>query len=881
MAAHRPPSMQPVRQPLVQRVMRSLAWRLLGVAGLLLSALPAHALDYVFPGTLPAGCADNSGGSYDCPAMVLGAGDTVTIAAPMPATITFHGALSVGAGSFINQGGNASDLQLVVNGAFGLGANSILMGSVRTVGAGAVVVGAGGTVGGSIDTDVGYVSLGASASIGGSITTVTGYVSLAASGRIAGSIRTSTGYVELGALASVLSSIETLDAGYVLMGVGAQVSGPIAVSGEGYVMLGDNAIAWSSISTLSGPITVGAGAQVAGQVSTQGTALITIGAGGVIFSVCCNPTNADCVSGNVAVACIAPSTMTPVNFECLETGAALANLVTSPGLRNPLYTKLAGTSFTLDVAALRTDGTLQDSYGLMTSQVATVELVAGAGVTACTSRAAAVASQAITFSSSDKGRKTVTFNVPAASGDLRCRITDANRTPNIVGCSSDDFSVRPGGVTLLTAAMAPGPSAAALPGVRTGAGFALRATTPASDAYTGALLLDAAKLSAQSPGQDTQVQSGGAVGVLAAVALAANAADINATYSEVGYLYLAPGAYRDDIFTAVDRLTGDCISDTTGDQNLATTLVNGQYGCSVGTQATVSLGRFFPDHFEVTLPVSTPACAVGTPFSYFGQDGFTTAFTLTASNADSVPTRNYTGAYARLNPGAYATYGFESSALPAGAVLAPSALAPSGSWDQGVARVSVRHQVGRPAAPTPETLVSISAAPFDGEVKPTARTAVGEGVRLRFGRLRMKNAYGSELLALPVPLEAQYWVAGGYYVTNTDDSCTAIPAASIVMGNYLAPLAACQTRLSPAGAAVLRSGKLPAPGLVLSRPGAGHAGSVDLELNVTTVAHGATCVSATGSGAMAAQMPWFGSSPGARATFGLYKSRLLYSRENY
>jgi len=71
------------------------------------------------------------------------------------------------------------------------------------------------------------------------------------------------------------------------------------------------------------------------------------------------------------------------------------------------------------------------------------------------------------------------------------------------------------------------------------------------------------------------------------------------------------------------------------------------------------------------------------------------------------------------------------------------------------------------------------------------------------------------------------------------------------------------------------------PGLVLSKPGAGNAGSVDLQLNVTANAYGATCVSTTAAPAAAAQIPWFGSSPHARATFGIYKSRLIYSRENY
>lgn len=349
----------------------------------------------------------------------------------------------------------------------------------------------------------------------------------------------------------------------------------------------------------------------------------------------------------------------------------------------------------------------------------------------------------------------------------------------------------------------------------------------------------------------------------------------------MGYLYLASGAYRDDRLTLVDSANGDCIADTANDLYLSDTLTNGKYGCSVGNRAAATLGRFAPDHFEISLPATSSACVVNAAFSYFGQDGFTTAFTLTARNSSNATTQNYSGAFARFDLGSYPGYGFVAAALPAGSLLTSSATAPSGTWGQGVARVSARHQISRPTAPAAQTLIKISATPFDEDMAAGAATLVGDSGPLRYGRLQMKNAYGSELLALPVPLEAQYWVAGGYYVTNTDDSCTVIPAASIVMGNYLQHLVACETRITPTGNTTLQSGTLSGSGLVLSRPGAGNSGSVDLQLNVTAVAHGNTCMSANSSVATAAQIPWFGSSPNARATFGIYKSRLIYSRENY
>ncbi|MFY8042155.1 MAG: DUF6701 domain-containing protein, partial [Rhodoferax sp.] len=116
--------------------------------------------------------------------------------------------------------------------------------------------------------------------------------------------------------------------------------------------------------------------------------------------------------------------------------------------------------------------------------------------------------------------------------------------------------------------------------------------------------------------------------------------------------------------------------------------------------------------------------------------------------------------------------------------------------------------------------------------------------------------------------------------THTDDSCTVLPMSSLVMSNFTGSLAACETQISPIGNQTLANGRVPG-GLSLSRPGANNAGSVDLAINVTAVATGNTCTGPAPSAATAANMPWFGPNVGGRATFGIYKSPLIYLRENY
>ena len=149
----------------------------------------------------------------------------------------------------------------------------------------------------------------------------------------------------------------------------------------------------------------------------------------------------------------------------------------------------------------------------------------------------------------------------------------------------------------------------------------------------------------------------------------------------------------------------------------------------------------------------------------------------------------------------------------------------------------------------------------------------------RYGRLQLGNAYGSELLDLPIPLEAQYWDPAGYFVKNAADSCTSFNVSSIVLSNFTQNLAACETQLAPTGSQSLVGGKLP---LRLLKPGAGNTGSVSLALNIGSVASGSTCTAAAPTPATAADLPWFGTAnPSGRATFGVYKTPLIYRRENY
>lgn len=555
-------------------------------------------------------------------------------------------------------------------------------------------------------------------------------------------------------------------------------------------------------------------------------------------------------------------------FNCIQAG--------TNALTGHLYTKLAGTALSFDVVALKdanNDGTadaVETQYAADADKSVTVELVDGAGSAACSARTALspTVSQTLAFTKAnqptEQGRKSISFTVSKAYQNLRCRVTDANQSPNIVSCSTDNFSIRPSAVTLNTTATALAPSAAAATVVQAGSALTLGATTSAGTNYQGNLTLDTAKLTAQTTTQDATQVSGGTVGTLTPSTLPTNpatASSNNATYSEVGYLYLAAGAYSDDSFTAVDSATGDCVSSTTGNANLADTLdANGKYGCSIGNKTAVSLGRFIPHHFDTT---TVQGCAAGA-YTYSAQPFSVTA---TARNAAGGATTNYQGVFAKATTVSNA--GVVTNM--AGNALAANAFA-SGVGTANAVTFTFPNPLTAPA------VLALRAVDTDA----ASSNGFAEGAAtIRSGRVRLLNAYGSERLDLPMSMRAEFW--SGSWQLNAADTCTTTTLAFANVGGP--PNFSNNT-------CVRDSGNPGASGMGCAAAGvaarqfreagvAGFAGDFNLWLQAPLLA-GAINVTATVPNWL--QFNWTGAgaaNPSARATFGVYRSPLIYRRENY
>ncbi|MDP9109929.1 MAG: hypothetical protein M3N23_12800, partial [Pseudomonadota bacterium] len=187
------------------------------------------------------------------------------------------------------------------------------------------------------------------------------------------------------------------------------------------------------------------------------------------------------------------------------------------------------------------------------------------------------------------------------------------------------------------------------------------------------------------------------------------------------------------------------------------------------------------------------------------------------------------------------------------------------------------------------TIAATAALQFSGT---GSGMAFDNGTAFRYGRLKIGNVFGSELLDQSVPLEAQYW-NGTSFVTNSGDSCTTLAASNFAMGNYTKALSAANTGTSHLSIGAFSAGRAT---LKVAKPAPAATGSVDIALNLGVAAGSVdqscpawTAPAPTSNGADKTFLrgKWCGANydrdPRARVTFGVYKNanEFIYIRELY
>ena len=298
--------------------------------------------------------------------------------------------------------------------------------------------------------------------------------------------------------------------------------------------------------------------------------------------------------------------------------------------------------------------------------------------------------------------------------------------------------------------------------------------------------------------------------------------------------------------------------------------------------ASSNVGRFYAAQFGLSAASITNRADLVCPtctWTYMGEQ-MNAVFTLTAQAVGGAATQNYnysaTAAnnFARLDPtlaGNPLVFGAIDSAATRTPLTArlDTSLTATGNFvnGNGAANISAPLAITRSAsADGPYSLLDIGIAPADTDgakmaaydldttnVVSTANdhTKVAR-TDVRYGRLKLSNAYGSELLSLSLTATAQYYTATGW-ANNITDNITPLTFAA----NYPVGTGTTAVTLTPA-TSTLAAGILT---VNLAKPSGGATGK-------TTVNPAAPGYLPVTSGT---------------ATFGVYKgnNNFIYLRESY
>jgi MSHA biogenesis protein MshQ len=338
-------------------------------------------------------------------------------------------------------------------------------------------------------------------------------------------------------------------------------------------------------------------------------------------------------------------------------------------------------------------------------------------------------------------------------------------------------------------------------------------------------------------------------------------------------------------------------------------------GDVAGATLSERIGRFIPSRFVVALnsPLLTTGCTAG-GFTYQGQPfGYSAApvLTATAVSVSGSTTTNYTGSFFKLTNATLSGRSYTSAAgaldtsgLPA-TTVDPAIASPSG----GVATLTFGTGAGLSFTKTllapyqagiqlainvqdGDGVAAVGAAPLGNPVTFGVPTGIPftAGQEIRYGRIRVGTAVGSELVNLPVPMRAEYYAsAAAGFVANTADTCTT--GVTIGLSNFTESLSPGQTCVRDSGLPGVSGAGCAAPAPVAERfrvpPTVAAGGDFNLRLQAPGAGH-------QGSAVVTATVPtwlrfdWNTATPGdenpaGQATFGIYggQSRQIYTREIY
>jgi len=588
-----------------------------------------------------------------------------------------------------------------------------------------------------------------------------------------------------------------------------------------------------------------------------------------------------------------PYNMSPGSFNAFETATAAGSV------SGVIQTKIAGAAFGLDIVAVNAAGNAVYTTftGTVTLQLLDASNNSGALNNTCRSSWVAIGgSSTVSFTSANNGRLTTSFLVANAYPNARVQMTFVPTFGStVVSCSTDNFAIRPAALALLAASdssWASAGSSRTLANVGASGGNVHKAGQP----FT---------LSAQAQnaaGVLTSNYSGTTTAILTCVLPAGCGA------SNLGSLTFTPTlaggvmASNDAVYSDVGSFTLQLVDTTFAAVDAADSTPAQRYVYS----AAVNVGRFVPDHFALAVNTAGTQYTYGSgscasrSFTYAGQPVAYKAVPVvgvTAQNTSNGTTANYRNELWKLTSASVSQSLADAGGHAVAATVGSATVVSNGNGTGTLSpnagdTVTWLRSSTTPAAPytaqAVDTFGVADTSEASGAIVQAAALAVSPsfdaGATMDYGRIALSNAYGVETQALAVPAETQIYT-GSVWITNASDSCTAIPAAALAFGNWQKSLSACKTSVS--GGGTVSRGRT---SLLLSAPGTGNTGSVDLTLNLDAAASGSACVGgaaqpSTTTGLGFLQGAWGGSAtynvdPTGRASFGEYGVQPGFRREN-
>jgi hypothetical protein len=373
--------------------------------------------------------------------------------------------------------------------------------------------------------------------------------------------------------------------------------------------------------------------------------------------------------------------------------------------------------------------------------------------------------------------------------------------------------------------------------------------------------------------------------------------------------------YEAGVFAATPFLT-DYLGSGKVDARPSQDVIDMDPAKRVVSGTTRIIGRFYPDHFE-TAAVATISCPKALKCPLVTSDPATTPpFAISGAVYAQQPFQFTVNAYGLLRDGERSLLSlFENKARPVAVCIAtrpdaatvtcggpfaytldtpkqgdPPLKASNATYRLGTPyaadTAATRSASGAWIAPTlvylratlgdsvqtwqgsGQTTLTTGALQVDSRLPggAAAGTRYEDGLMVLSGRLYVPNVFGSDLLRLPMPLAAQYW-NGTAWATSDGDSASLVAqglSPRTCRQFFAADPKTGACKPNPLTAAVslplqLQDGKAV---LKLQAPARGTVGSVDVGVD---------------NGAANAWLP----TTIGRATFGLYRSPLIYLREVY